>query len=276
MEDCNNLRLSNGFCYLHYGRMRLTGSLEIEERTHTTKICSVEGCSNLHACKGWCGMHYARMKRSGSLELKPSNPRICSVEGCDKPYVATGWCGMHYNRMKRRGSLELPAPKTCSVEGCDKVFYGKDWCRLHYYRMRLTGSVEKAHKPIPTKCSVQECERVALARGWCSMHYNRWRTTGTTEENQIDKEKIFDSDGYVLIWDSENQKYIREHRYMMAEFLDRPLNEGETVHHINGNRADNKIENLQLRQGHHGSGIVMRCLSCGSQNVTPVPIKDPE
>lgn len=53
-----------------------------------------------------------------------------------------------------------------------------------------------------------------------------------------------DSSGYVLI--GINGKQIREHRYIMEQFLGRALNTDEHVHHIDLNKTNNDINNLFL------------------------------
>lgn len=54
------------------------------------------------------------------------------------------------------------------------------------------------------------------------------------------------SNGYIFIkkkeWDKEKQK----HRYKIEQSIKRKLTPIETVHHINGLKDDNKIENLYL------------------------------
>lgn len=39
---------------------------------------------------------------------------------------------------------------------------------------------------------------------------------------------------------------IQEHVFVMSEYLCRPIKKGETIHHKNGIRDDNRIENLEL------------------------------
>lgn len=83
--------------------------------------------------------------------------------------------------------------------------------------------------------------------------------------------------GYIKVWVSPDDpmasmhrgsdKYIFEHRLVMARHLGRPLERYESVHHLDGDRANNRIENLEIRRRYHGPGHHAYCTKCGSTDI---------
>lgn len=50
-------------------------------------------------------------------------------------------------------------------------------------------------------------------------------------------------------------KIILEHIFVMSQLKGRPMRKGETVHHKNGIRQDNRPENLELWTSRHPAGV---------------------
>ena len=62
--------------------------------------------------------------------------------------------------------------------------------------------------------------------------------------NQIPRYMLLPEDEYICPPDGRH--YVLEHRLFMARHLGRPLQQHEVVRHLNGDKRDNRIENLAL------------------------------
>ena len=105
-------------------------------------------------------------------------------------------------------------------------------------------------------CKVSKCDRQAKAKGYCGCHYQRLRSGKPMKDPynssfQVGARKITKL-GYVVVKTRERRKLIGgpmwrlEHQVFMERKIGRSLKKHENVHHLNGNRADNRIENLEL------------------------------
>lgn len=102
-----------------------------------------------------------------------------------------------------------------------------------------------------------DCDKAAKTRGFCPAHYARWTVYGEDMDwgpiKKIAKrgEGSYRGGGYRSLYkpnhpNSAKHGYIYEHVYVMSEHIGRPLEAHENVHHKNGDRADNHLENLEL------------------------------
>ena len=100
-----------------------------------------------------------------------------------------------------------------------------------------------------------------LIRGLCAKCYARAHRAGTLDvtaepvapryERPMWSREI-NSLGYVTI--KTPRGIIHEHRWVMEGHLGRELIPGESVHHINGDRSDNRLENLEHWASYHPAG----------------------
>jgi len=153
----------------------------------------------------------------------------------------------------------------CKAPGCDNTAEVRGHCHGHYLRQLRTGTVDETPlRDLGRLCSVPGCERVHKAKGLCQPHYKRFLAHGDPlADLPIRKSDGLGSNSHGY-WNVPVPRSLRflvggaasvgEHRLVMAQHLGRPLRRDEVVHHRNGKRSDNRIENLELWSIAHPKG----------------------
>lgn len=117
----------------------------------------------------------------------------------------------------------------------------------------------------PEQCTYEPCGQKYWAAGLCRFHYLR-RYKGIPMDTPqkwnpripgVNTRKA--SGGYLSVWCPDHPSayppgYVPQHRWVMEQHLGRYLLPGETVHHKNGIRDDNRLENLELWSSSHPAG----------------------
>jgi hypothetical protein len=103
-------------------------------------------------------------------------------------------------------------------------------------------------------CKFEGCDKPVLVKEYCNSHY-RQNLEGkklTPLRGYNPGEWTLNSRGYLVR--TRNGKQEKQHRVVMEEVIGRPLKPYENIHHKNGDRADNRIENLELWNTSQPSG----------------------
>lgn len=271
---------SAGWCNAHYIRARNgkdmdNPPLRNRKRRGEVRLCSYAGCERESRRNGMCGLHAQRQSNGWNMDAPPrvmGQKKPCQQDGCDQNAASKGYCETHYRRLRNGGDMTAPIRHKvasykgadCKEDGCDRPARAKGWCQMHWQRARKGVPLDDPLRITMRnegQCQHPGCPREQEVKFLCKVHYNR-RYQGLDMDAPVEMPKKYDvsrdrrgpEGGYVQVRVpghfgkpvANSRNWYDEHRYVWECYWGEPLGEGENIHHKNGFKDDNRLENLEL------------------------------
>lgn len=128
--------------------------------------------------------------------------------------------------------MDIPN-KICANTECSNIFYKqpsdskKYWVVKRFCSIQCSGTTYK----LGVKRTEEEKKHLSVINSGKNNHF--WKDG-----------RSLSTQGYIEIWTPSGRAL--EHRHVMENHLGRKLTTKEHVHHLNGDKTDNRIENLRL------------------------------
>lgn len=168
--------------------------------------------------------------------------KLCKVELCNQKIYAKGFCSKHYQRLTKTGTLELKTfPTKCEIFECNGQYFSNGYCAKHYARFKRHGNPERGDSigNIPLDCKIIPGHENYCASKDGRIFSRNYRNSGET----IELSQSIGNGKYKTVQLGKKNSFV-SHRIIAKTFIENPNNYPQ-VNHINGDKGDNRVENLE-------------------------------